>query len=206
MTTSDAPRYERTRKESPLATIYYEIDMLEFAFRKLGAHSGGSGPEWNLLIEGFLLHYRSALEFFSGKKHRSGDISTKHPELWAYRKLTEQEVNDIQLPARKLEHDYWKDISQFLQHCTERRHKEFKDWKLPEMFERLKPITTAFRKSFPRPKDSQAAAGKTSLEAATTQTLTIRPKLPIESPQIVVIPDRKVKLNAGHAARPRAGK
>jgi hypothetical protein len=171
-TSSDAPRYERTRKESPLVTIYYEIDMLEFAFGKLGAASNGSGPEWNLLIEGFLVHYRSAIEFFSGKKHRSGDISTKKPEVWASRKLTAQEVKDIRLPAQKLEQDYFKDISQFLHHCTKRRYEEFKEWPLREMFERLNPITTAFRKSFPRPKDNHPAAGKTSLEAASTETIT----------------------------------
>src|SRR5438874_13489068 len=79
---ADAPRYERTRKESPLETIYYEIDMSEFAFGKLGAHSGGAGPEWNLLIEGFFMHYRNAISFFSGKKHRAGDISTKEPEVF----------------------------------------------------------------------------------------------------------------------------
>jgi hypothetical protein len=188
---ADRPRYERTRKESPLATIYYEIDMLEFAFDKAVAHSDGSGPGSNLLIEGFLLHYRSAIEFFSGAKHRTGDISTKKPEEWAYRELTEKEKNDIQTPAKELVRDYFDDISQFLQHCTERRHKEFKDWQLPEMSERLKPITTAFRKSFPRPKDNQAAAGRTSLEAASTNTVIKGRELPIESPQIVVIPDRR---------------
>src|SRR5438477_7446054 len=139
-----APRYERTRKESPLETIYYEIDMLEFAFGKLGAHSGGAGPEWNLLIEGFLMHYRNAISFFSGKKHRAGDISTKEPEVWVSRKLTAEEVNEIQLPAQQLEDEHWTDISQFLQHCTARRHEEFREWDLTKMFEQLKPITTAF--------------------------------------------------------------
>jgi hypothetical protein len=69
---ADAPRYERTRKESPLETLYYEIDMLEFAFGKLGAHSGGAGPEWNLLIEGFLMHYVERDFFFQRQEASCG--------------------------------------------------------------------------------------------------------------------------------------
>jgi hypothetical protein len=91
--------------------------------------------------------------------------------VWASRKLTAEEVNEIQLPAQQLEDEYWTDISQFLQHCTARRHEEFREWDLTKMFEQLKPITTAFKKSFARP--MKIHVGKTvAPESASTATVT----------------------------------
>jgi hypothetical protein len=44
--------YERNRKSSHLATLYYEMDMLEFTFRKVSeSESGAESPDWSLLIE-----------------------------------------------------------------------------------------------------------------------------------------------------------
>src|SRR5690349_3163834 len=113
--------YERTRKSSHLETVRYEMDMLEFALYKLSKCETSAGPDWNLLIEGFLLHYRNLIEFFSGKKHRNNsDISIADPEVWSGRKLTKEELDRLQPVAKELEDEYWTDISQFLQHCTAR--------------------------------------------------------------------------------------
>ncbi len=147
--------YERSRKNSHLDTIWYEITMVTFCYREFKNRQECSEPERNLLIEGFLLHYRNIVEFFSGTKHRKAtdakpaDLSTADSNVWAGRSLTSEELSSMQVPARELEDTYFGDISQFLQHCTERRFAEFKGWKVDEMAEKLKPILSAFSKSFP---------------------------------------------------------
>jgi hypothetical protein len=168
--------YERNRKSSHLATLYYEMDMLEFTFRKVSeSESGAESPDWNLLIEGFLLHYRNLIEFFSGKKHRpnGSDISIANSEVWSGRKLTEAEMNQLQPAAQKLEDEYWVDISQFLQHCTVRRHLEFREWDIAKMFERLTPVLKNFVAMFPRtPVAMITKLTRTSSSAASTGTVT----------------------------------
>lgn len=165
--------YERSRKSSHLATVYYEKDMLEFTFRKLVGCETAAGPDWNLLVEGFLLHYRNLIEFFSGKKHRKdgSDISIADPEVWSGRKLTKEEINQLQPIARQLEDEYWTDISQFLQHCTVRRHAEFREWNIPKMFERLMPVLNCFEAMFLRtPVATITTLTRTSLSNAGTAT------------------------------------
>lgn len=179
-------RYERSRKKSQLATIWYEISMLGFTHSILIKQQEMSEPENNLYIEGFLLHYRNLIQFFSGTpgKHRKGgngkaaDLSTHAPEIWAKRRLTDDEIANIQTPARKLEDKYWEDISQFLQHCTERRFVEFHDWNLDEMFDELDSIVSSFHKSFP-PDDQRQRPTVTLLssDAAHTATITVHPPL-----------------------------
>ena len=167
--------YERNRKSSHLATVYYEVDMLEFTFRKVSESESGAGPDWNLLIEGFLLHYRNLIEFFSGKKHRlnGSDISIADPEVWSGRTLTEAEMSQLQPIAQELENDYWTDISQFLQHCTLRRHLEFREWDIAKMFERLTPVLKSFEAMFPRaPVAAITKLTRTSSSAAGTGTVT----------------------------------
>ncbi|HKV92398.1 MAG TPA: hypothetical protein VJW20_07615 [Candidatus Angelobacter sp.] len=161
----DISVYERSKKKSHLGTIWYEIAMLEFCHDELAQNKKRSEPEHNLLIEGFLLHFRNLVEFFSGAKHRGkkrmtkpaktgkkySDLSTAAPEVWANRKLTSAELAAIQAPARKIEDAHFKEISQYLQHCTERRFSEFKQWQLDAMLKDLLPIVKAFQHSFPRP-------------------------------------------------------
>jgi hypothetical protein len=168
--------YERNRKSSHLATLYYEMDMLEFTFRKVSeSESGAESPDWNLLIEGFLLHYRNLIEFFSGKKHRpnGSDISIANSEVWSGRKLTEAEMNQLQPTAQQLEDEYWTDISQFLQHCTVRRHPEFREWDIAKMFERLTPVLENFEAIFARtPVATITKVTRASSSAAGTATVT----------------------------------
>src|SRR5262249_52025301 len=113
-------------------------------------------PDWNLLIEGFLLHYRNLIQFFSGneRKHRRGsDLSFVEPDIWAGRVLQSSEIDAIRRPARELEDKYWEDISQFLQHCTVRRYKDSKEWNLSEMYGCITGIIQCFAQSFPRPEE-----------------------------------------------------
>jgi hypothetical protein len=178
--------YERSRKKSQLDTIWYEISMLGFCHSELTNREKMSEPERNLFIEGFLLHYRNLIQFFSGNpgKHRwqsdkvkFADLSTEDPEPWASRKLTPEEISQIQVPGRALEDAYWTDISQFLQHCTERRFVEFWEWRLDEMFEKLNPIVAAFHKSFPPMPEAQRPENVLSMNAASTATFTEGPTL-----------------------------
>ncbi len=155
--------YERDNKKSHLHTIWYEIGMLDFIYSVIRTRIEQlPKQESNLYVEGFLLHYRNLIEFFSGNpekrrkpkdKKTTADLSTSAPEPWAERKLTNEEIEKIQTPPRGLQGKYWHDISQFLQHCTERRSREFRDWDLDEMFAELTPVISAFRSSFPPPED-----------------------------------------------------
>jgi hypothetical protein len=63
--------YERTSKDTHLDTIWYEMDMLEFSYKEFKQKTPPQqSPQWNLLIEGFLLHYRNLIQFFSGSEER----------------------------------------------------------------------------------------------------------------------------------------
>lgn len=143
--------YERSAKNSHLDTIRYEIGMLSYCYREF-TRTKHPQPLQNLLIEGFLLHFRNVVEFFSGKRHRlsssGAPLSTARPEVWARRQLTGSEVEAIQKPSQNLEDQYFRDISQYLQHWTERRFDEFKGWDITKMKDAIAPIVRAFLESF----------------------------------------------------------
>jgi hypothetical protein len=62
---------ERKRKESHQDTIWYEIDMLEYCYAVLEKNPPAiTNARWNLLVEGFLLHYRNLIQFFGGNAER----------------------------------------------------------------------------------------------------------------------------------------
>jgi hypothetical protein len=166
--------YERSRKRSQVDTIWYEISMLGFCHVELTSNPKLSEPERNLLIECFLLHYRNVIQFFSGnpRKHRDADLSTHAPERWAGRQLTAEEIANMQVPGRALEDKHWLDVSQFLQHCTERRFIEFREWPLDDMFEALDPIVTAFHQSFPPSHEARTRESNLHINANSTATFT----------------------------------
>lgn len=142
-------RYERSKKGSHLDTIHYEIDMLEYALEKI-TKAKLPPPELNMTLECFLLHYRNLTEFFSGEKHRSDDISVARPEVWCRRDLKPEERSAMVPSAKMALDEYWAAISQFLQHCTERRFREARDWEPRKMWDMLKPAVQFFRETFPR--------------------------------------------------------
>ncbi len=143
----------RPDKGSHLETIYYEIRMWQLCFQRLTENQKRWIDIWDsyVYLEGFLLHYRGLVEFFSGRHHRKGvDLSFEEPEIWAGRRLSESEVKDMREPAAALEErGDWKDISQYLQHCTVRRFKEPKSWPTSRMFRELNEIVVRFEQSFP---------------------------------------------------------
>ena len=175
-------KYERRRKSSHLDTVHYEIDILEYSFSRLVGQR--ELPETNMAVECFLLHYRNLIEFFSGAKHRKQtdrqkpDISVADPRVWAGRTLTPDELNSLQTPARSLFDAYWADISQFLQHCTERRFKDFKEWNLQEMNGKLNPILECFRRLFPPTAFPIHFTRALSAESASTTQFTVLDAFP----------------------------
>jgi hypothetical protein len=143
--------YARRAKASHRDTISYEIDMLAFCAEKL-THSGGSGSDGDsaLSLEGFLLHYRNLIRFFSGKHHRNDDISTHNCQAWAGRELSTSEVTTIKQPAAALDDAYYDSISKYLQHCTSMRHEHDRSWDVQTMAGQLAPIIDSFERAFPR--------------------------------------------------------
>ncbi len=148
-------RVERTRKETHLDTIWYEIDMLEHCYTTLrDAPPPVTDPNWNLLIEGFLLHFRNLIQFYAGNENRhkrhGNDLSTFEPEVWAGRPLTPEEVDATRAPGAKLDDALSDKISVCLQHCTRERAETLTDWDIAQMFTEIDQINSVFKKSFPR--------------------------------------------------------
>jgi hypothetical protein len=148
--------YERTSKDTHLETIWYEMDMLEFSYREFMKNTAPQqSPYWNLLIEGFLLHYRNLIQFFSGseerhKRYKGNDLSTFDPMPWGNRQLTKEETEGIKTPGEKLDQTYSNKISSLLQHCTVERIEPLQGWEMEEMYAEIEPIMSTFAKSFPR--------------------------------------------------------
>jgi hypothetical protein len=149
--------YSRTEEESHLDTIHYELSMLNFCGGQLDKLSPAEQRAvFNAFLECFLLHYRNAMEFLSGTHHRrakkpgeTSDLSTADPKPWAERELSPEELAEIQAPARATYERHFQDISQYLQHCTERRFAESRFWKYGKMFDELRPAIQAFLQRFP---------------------------------------------------------
>ncbi len=142
----------RPDKGSHLETIYYEIDMWRHCFGRLVQNDWHALADSYVYLEGFLLHYRGLIEFFSGRHHRLGvDLSFAEPEIWAGRPVDQAEANSFRQPSAAVEdRGDWLDVSQYLQHCTVRRSLEQKRWPIRMMFEDLNQIAVRFEQSFPR--------------------------------------------------------
>jgi len=149
----------RSTKQSHLDTIHYEIAMLNFCGKQLDTHRAGEQETYfkYAFLECFLLHYRNLIDFFSGKHHRqakglngTADLSTMNAMPWAGRDLTESEKGRLQAPAAKLDEEYCKEISQYLQHCTERRFSEGREWCCRDMYRELEPTISEFLRLFPQ--------------------------------------------------------
>jgi hypothetical protein len=181
--------YSRTEKESHLDTIHYELTMLNFCGAQLELLSpAGDRASFNVFLECFLLHYRNTMEFLSGSHHRNArkqgetsDLSAADPKPWAGRELSLDEVASFQTQAKKINDKYFDDISQYLQHCTERRFAEDKFWNFRGMYAELKPALQAFLQRFP-PRHIWKSEVATLGDANSTATITYSEWNPITSP------------------------
>jgi len=166
--------YERTRKESHLDTIWYEIDMLDYCFARLTHEPPASdAPFLNLLIEGYLLHYRNLIQFFAGNENRhqrhGNDLSTCAPSEWANRTVEKSEIGCLRIPGKELDDEFSDRISVCLQHCTKERAETLVDWDIRDMHARISPAIDAFRKAFPK-QPGFMKVGSVMLEAAASST------------------------------------
>src|SRR5580698_3571258 len=136
--------YARRPKQSHRDTVSYEIGMLEFCNRRLTETVGPVAEDKALYLEGFLLHYRNLIRFFSGLHHRGDDLSTADSNAWAGRNMTHAEVVAIKDPAIPLDDKYYGSISKYLQHCTRLRHELDRDWDVSTMKTELDPLIGEF--------------------------------------------------------------
>src|SRR5580693_7945426 len=118
--------YARRPKESHRDTVSYEIDMLAFCAERL--KRAGSEGDKALYLEGFLLHYRNLVRFFSARNSRADDLSMADPIVWANREPSSRVVSAITEPAARLDNAYFDPISKYLQHCTRLRHEQDRFW------------------------------------------------------------------------------
>jgi len=130
--------------------------MLEFSYKEFTQKTRPPhSPESNLFIEGFLLHYRNLIQFFSGseerhKRYKGNDISTFDPKVWAGRDFRADEIAAIKDPGKNLDNKYSNKISNLLQHCTKKRVNPLQGWEMENMHCEIEPIMDAFAKMFPR--------------------------------------------------------
>ena len=157
--------FSRPAKDSHIATIRYETEMLRFAVNWLGqnsktanetkdavevpGHDDVSEKNVYVYLECFLLHYRNLVEFFSGKASKTRHLRITEPEVWCGRKLTNQELESIRQPAGRLYTRYNGDISTYLAHCTKQRYEQDKLWNVSEMMKGIEPVIAEFGKVFP---------------------------------------------------------
>jgi hypothetical protein len=124
-------------------TILYEIDMLDHCFARLGEPWQARGKDYNLCLEGFLLHYKNLIEFFGDRE----ELRAGKPEQWSPKALSPAEVASIQ--NVDLHKTYHESISRCLNHCNRIRAEAGISWKRVEMYEEIKPLLENFRKLFP---------------------------------------------------------
>jgi len=143
--------YSRPAKGSHLATIQYEIDMLNYCYQTLASRDRQWDPAWGnpknayICLESFLLHYRNLVEFFGSAE----DLKVTEPKLWVPegRHLTIDEIDSIS--DRKLCEKYRGEISAYLQHCTKKRANVDRSWDVGEMNKEIQPLIARFHDLFP---------------------------------------------------------
>lgn len=133
-----------------LGMIEYEIRMLRFCLERLDKRPPSLADEdrW-LYLEGFLLHYRNLIRFFSGKHNQpqKGDVSVEHQafcrSLSADRvKWFKSEMGSLDDGQDNCDHNL---ISKRLQHCTEKRVELLgRKWPVSEMYKKIEPVLHAF--------------------------------------------------------------
>jgi hypothetical protein len=140
----NAETVSRPPKLNHVETILYEMNMLDYCYSRLRERKWANAPDYYLCIEGFLLHYRNLIEFFGNHQGlRAGE-----PQVWSPgRTLSNAEVASIQNGS--LLEEYHGSISRYLGHCDEIRAEKDRDWKHIEMYAKIEPLLTNFRKLFP---------------------------------------------------------
>ena len=137
--------YTRGEKENNFDTIRYEVDMLDHCFQRCKqTRSKGCRGDHNTFLEGFLLHYRNLIEFFSGQTRYPTDLRISKPKVWRQNK-----GDTTRMTRRDLRKKYQVEISKYLQHCTTIRAEITKEWDVDKMYSELNEVLVQFEKTFP---------------------------------------------------------
>jgi hypothetical protein len=144
-------------------TIRYEIKMLRHCNKALDGkrkaydqqRSEDTKAEFDLCIEGFLLHLRNLLAFFTGRADLDSDLTINRPQLWAGKVISQREYSGLMKAAKKVDkkHGDGKDtcttlISRHLHHCTTYRYKGAIGWNAEAIFADIDPILQEFEQHF----------------------------------------------------------
>ena len=120
---------QRAGKGSHADTILYEIDMLRQSFsthpekrKRVDAESSPAArSEYYLSIEGFLLHARNLLAFFTNRKSEITDLIINEPEVWLGKAVDPREYSGLIKEMRQVDADFcqggkscYDEISKFL--------------------------------------------------------------------------------------------
>ncbi len=155
--------HERSPKASPLDTILYEIDMLRHCSQSLPdkkvraekSKSDSDLSEYYLGIEGFLLHLRNLLAFFTSHKIDPNDLGINAPRQWAGRHVDPREYSSLMKRTREINTKYgitrsscYDQISKFLQHCTTHRHEQARTWDVEGISRDIEPVLAEFEEHF----------------------------------------------------------
>lgn len=161
----------RSPKETGMDVIVYERDLLRHCANTVDAKhaksqassSDESKAEYFLGIEGFLLHFRNLLGFFMNKEHKSkkykdSDLIIARSEQWSNgqtvvdkhfcERLTQRAMQVNKKFGFSADVDCYQKISWFLQHCTDHRYLEHRNWDLAAMFTEFGPIVDDFITEF----------------------------------------------------------
>jgi hypothetical protein len=104
--------HRRSDKNSHFDTVLYEIDMLGHCSNTLAAKkakksmSEETEAEYNLGIEGFLIHLRNLLAFLTTHHSRNTDLRLDRPEVWLGRPLAEKKYSDLRDKAQAFNDSY----------------------------------------------------------------------------------------------------
>ena len=136
--------FPRPNKLDHAATVRYEIQMLRFSYHRLAEQKLTERDAW-VYLESFLLHYRNLIDFLGNDRLRPGDLHITN--IWALMNLAKPtNLDEIYDNGKKLRTKYEpRDdqgggrISQYLQHCTEKRI-DFKNWEVSTMYNEIEPL------------------------------------------------------------------
>jgi hypothetical protein len=133
--------FSRPEKLDHKDTVLYEIYMLRFTAQELDGRT--ERDAW-VYLEGFLLHYRNLIDFLGNESSRNDDLHVT--TIWELMKLkAPADLSELHEEGKRLRKKYEPSnkegggrISQYLQHCTEKRV-DPKDWFVAEMMAEIEP-------------------------------------------------------------------
>ena len=151
-------------KTTPTDVIAYEICMWRGSYAAIkprweafqNARCDDDLFEYNLRIEGFLLHTRNLLAFFTDKHNKNTDLKITQPD-WASGYEDQEILEKLINRANKVDEAHhgenvsdtcYNEISKFLSHCADQRYKRPKSWEIDGLFSDLNPIFCDFEARF----------------------------------------------------------